>query len=114
MLYTHRARTGARLFHPWFARVRIGRRKHQRKEQASRSSYRIGSDYFSQLTLPGTKSVAIDSARRSSLSPTSSRRQRKKTVPYVQISARYSAKRSAPESSGLYIVPGRKTRRGFH
>jgi len=59
-LCTRRARTGARPFHPWFARVRIGRRKQLRKQQASRSSYHIGTDYFFlfALTLPGTKPVA--------------------------------------------------------
>src|SRR6266446_3421836 len=56
----------------------------------------------------------IGSVRRPSLFPKFSRRRLKTPVPYAQTSARCLTRCSAPEPSGLYIVPGRKTRPGSH
>src|SRR4029453_16649326 len=58
--------------------------------------------------------LPIELARSSSLFPRFSRHRWKRPVPYAQTSARYLTRCSAPESRGLYIVPDRKTRRGFH
>src|SRR5207248_3082165 len=62
----------------------------------------------------GDVACASGLARKSSLSPTSSRRQPKRPVPYAQTSAKCSARDTAPRSPAPYIVPGRKTHRGSH